>query len=164
MIRMLGKENKKITNRRIFLFLILFALLVIIFNSDQTFLSIDQDSIDGQSFKKDYVALDDQRLLQMDYFNDNWIVVTSINKPTDQIRKLASIKEFQLLVVADRKTDPNWLRKTDPLYESVIFLSVDDQKNLGFQILDDIPFNSYTRKNIGNNSKAIQTLPLITKR
>jgi len=92
-----------------------------------------------------------------------WIIVTSINKPTDQIIKLASIKEFQLLVVADRKTDPNWLRKTDPLHESVIFLSVDDQKNLGFQILDDIPFNSYTRKNIGNNSKAIQTLPLITK-
>ncbi len=148
MINMLSKENKKISNQRIFLFLVLFALLVIIFNYCQNFLSINQVLIDGQSFKKDLGALDDQITTKSPYKLSNfdkWIIVTSINKPTDQIRKLASIKEFQLLVVADRKTDPKWF------LESVIFLSVDYQKNLGFQILDDIPFNSYTRKNIGNN-------------
>jgi len=76
---------------------------------------------------------------------DKWIIVTSINKPTDQIQKLASIKEFQLLVVADRKTDPNWHHK------GAIFLGIDEQKTLGFQTTVDIPFDSYTRKNIGTN-------------
>ena len=148
MINMLGKENKKISNQRIFLFLVLFALLVIIFNSGQKFLSINQYLIDGQSFKKDLGALDDQITTKSPYKLSNfdkWIIVTSINKPTDQIQKLASIKEFQLLVVADRKTDPNWHHK------GAIFLGIDEQKTLGFQTTVDIPFDSYTRKNIGTN-------------
>ena len=36
---------------------------------------------------------------------DKWIIVTSINQPTEQIKKLASIKEFNLLVVEDKKTN-----------------------------------------------------------
>lgn len=74
---------------------------------------------------------------------DKWIIVTSVNEPTEQIRKLASIKEFQLLVVGDTKTNQAWS------YEGVIFLSIADQESLGLAIYPDIPFKSYTRKNIG---------------
>jgi len=76
---------------------------------------------------------------------DKWIIVTSVNEPTEQIKKLASIKEFQLLVVGDNKTNQNWA------YENTIFLSIAEQEALGFGIYPDIPFSSYTRKNIGNS-------------
>ena len=73
-----------------------------------------------------------------------WIVVTSINEPTPQIKRLASIKNFQLLVVGDNKTDQTWF------YENTIFLNLNFQNSLPFSILKNIPLNSYTRKNIGN--------------
>ena len=76
----------------------------------------------------------------------NWIIVTSVNEPTEQIKKLAAIKGFQLLVVGDTKTKKNWT------HANSIFLSVADQEALGFEIYPDIPFKSYTRKNIGKNS------------
>ncbi len=119
----------------IFLFLIAFVLMTLIFISVQNNLTEPFWSTDQSDPKSAFKSMN----------IDKWIIVTSINEPTGQIRKLASIRGFQLLVVADRKTDPDWFHK------SVIFLSVYDQKNLGFQILDDIPFDSYTRKNIGNN-------------
>ena len=119
----------------IFLFLIVFVLVGLIFNSGQTNFMVPfwctNQSATQSTFKSMNI--------------DKWIIVTSINKPTDQIQKLASIKEFQLLVVADRKTDPNWHHK------GAIFLGIDEQKTLGFQTTVDIPFDSYTRKNIGTN-------------
>ena len=75
---------------------------------------------------------------------DKWIIVTSVNEPTEQIKKLAAIKEFQLLVVGDTKTNQKWA------FGNAIFLSIAEQEALGFRIYPDIPFKSYTRKNIGN--------------
>ena len=73
-----------------------------------------------------------------------WIVVTSINEPTPQIKRLASIQDFQLLVVGDNKTNKEWF------CNDTIFLNLNYQHSLGFSILKNIPLNSYTRKNIGN--------------
>ena len=72
-----------------------------------------------------------------------WIVVTSINEPTDQIKKLSKIKEFQLLVVGDKKSKTNWSCK------NVIYLDINKQQELNFKTFKTTPFNSYTRKNIG---------------
>ena len=76
--------------------------------------------------------------------SDKWIIVTSVNNPTEQIKKLAAIGGFQLLVIGDKKTDANWSHK------NTIFLSLRSQQSLGFNVFDDTPLNSYTRKNIGN--------------
>ena len=119
----------------IFLFLILFVLIGLIFNSGQNDFTEPFWSTDQSDTKSAFKSVN----------IDKWIVVTSINKPTDQIIKLASVKDFQLLVVADRKTDPNWY------HEGAIFLGVDDQRTLGFRTFADIPFDSYTRKNIGTD-------------
>ena len=40
--------------------------------------------------------------------HDRWIVVTSVASPTDQVKKLSKIKEWQLVVVADIKTPKDW--------------------------------------------------------
>jgi hypothetical protein len=42
------------------------------------------------------------------YTIDQWIVVTTINYPTQAVKKLASIPGWQLIVVADKKTPKDW--------------------------------------------------------
>ena len=74
---------------------------------------------------------------------DKWIIVTSINEPTDQIQQLATIKDFQLLVVGDKKTNKNWSHK------NTIFLSLEKQASLAFKSFSNTPLDSYTRKNLG---------------
>jgi hypothetical protein len=74
-----------------------------------------------------------------------WIVVTSINNPTKQLDKLTNEKEFQLLVIADLKTNKTWSHEN----KQTIYLDVNNQTNLYYSILESTPFNSYTRKNIG---------------
>jgi hypothetical protein len=65
---------------------------------------------------------------------DKWIIVTSINQPTEQIKKLASIKEFNLLVVEDKKTN-NLLsyEKFDIFFkkfDKICFKNYNQKKNL----------------------------------
>ncbi|EPB66617.1 hypothetical protein ANCCEY_14291 [Ancylostoma ceylanicum] len=75
--------------------------------------------------------------------SNKWIVVTSINYPSKDVKRLASLKGWNLVVVADRKTPPDWH------YDNVHFLSMDYQQKLHFRLSVVSPENSYTRKNIG---------------
>ena len=40
--------------------------------------------------------------------HEKWIVVTSVSMPTVQVKKLSTIKGWQLIVVADSKTPKDW--------------------------------------------------------
>lgn len=72
-----------------------------------------------------------------------WAVVTTINYPTEDLKKLVGQKDLHVVVVADKKTPSDWD------LANCIFLSVEQQKKLGYKILDLIPWNHYSRKNIG---------------
>ena len=72
-----------------------------------------------------------------------FIIITSIFEPTEAVRKFASLKDFQLVVVGDMKSPPTWE------CENVVYLGVDDQKKMGFPILENLPFNHYCRKMLG---------------
>jgi hypothetical protein len=74
---------------------------------------------------------------------NKFIVITSIFEPSIAIRKFAEQTDWKVIVVGDKKTPLNWQ------WESVEFLSVSDQKKLGFRLLDDLPYNHYSRKMIG---------------
>ncbi|KAK6040090.1 hypothetical protein COOONC_22405, partial [Cooperia oncophora] len=58
-------------------------------------------------------------------------------------QRLAKIHGWSLVVVGDIKTPHNWS------LEGVHYLSVHDQRSLGYSIEEDMPYKSYTRKNIG---------------
>ncbi len=74
---------------------------------------------------------------------DKWIVVTSIQYPTPQLEKLAKIPGWHLLVVGDKKTPKDWhLAHCE-------YLSPDDQLRLGYKSATALPWNHYSRKNIG---------------
>jgi hypothetical protein len=72
-----------------------------------------------------------------------WIVVTTINYPSPALKKLAALKDWHLVVVGDEKTPKDW--KLD----NCVFLSIEDQRSLDYEIIKHLPKNHYSRKNIG---------------
>jgi len=74
---------------------------------------------------------------------DKWIVVTSIQYPTQQLEELAKIPGWHLLVVGDKKTPKDWH------LDNCEYLSPDDQLKLGYKSATVLPWNHYSRKNIG---------------
>lgn len=74
---------------------------------------------------------------------ERWIVVTSIFYPTKALQQLAEMPGWELVVVADKKTPKDWQ------LDNCHFLSVEKQRQLGYEIIDILPWNHYCRKNIG---------------
>jgi hypothetical protein len=74
---------------------------------------------------------------------DKWIVVTTIQAPTPQLRKLARIPGWHLVVVGDKKTPSDWN------LENCDYLSPNRQLELGYELAPLLPWNHYCRKNIG---------------
>ncbi|XP_041376329.1 probable glycosyltransferase STELLO1 isoform X1 [Gigantopelta aegis] len=74
---------------------------------------------------------------------DKWIVVTTIFSPTDDVKFLAKIPGWKVVVVADRKTPRHW---SSP---NCIFLDLETQQQLGFESVALLPTGSYARKTIG---------------
>lgn len=74
---------------------------------------------------------------------DRFIVITSINYPTEAVKKWSKIEGWQVLVVADLKTPIDWH------YENVKILTVAEQESLPFETVKLLPYNHYARKNLG---------------
>ena len=81
---------------------------------------------------------------------DKWIVITTIFYPTPAIYKFLNlITEWNLVIIADRKTPQDWLQRLNITSTRLLFVSLEQQKNLSFQILQHLPYGSYARKNLG---------------
>ncbi|KAI4348692.1 hypothetical protein L6164_009384 [Bauhinia variegata] len=75
--------------------------------------------------------------------SERWIVVSVSNYPTDLLRKLVKMKGWQVLAIGNSKTPSDWSLK------GAIFLSLEQQANLGFRVVDYLPYDSYVRKSVG---------------
>jgi len=82
-------------------------------------------------------------MLSADDHTNKWIVVTTIHYPSTALKKLATLKDWHLVVVADRKTPEDWYM------ENCEFLSIEKQQTLDYEIIKLLPENHYCRKNIG---------------
>jgi hypothetical protein len=71
------------------------------------------------------------------------IVITTINHETQGVEEFSKKDDWDLLVVGDEKSKN--IETTDRLK----FLSVNNQKQLGYQFVEKCPYNHYGRKNIG---------------
>ena len=82
-------------------------------------------------------------------YSEKWVVVTTINAPTDSIKKLTELPEpWKIVVIGDKKTkNKEWDSYKNS--HKLIFLSIKSQLNLNYKTTQYIPYNSYTRKNIG---------------
>jgi len=75
----------------------------------------------------------------------DFIVITSINKPTPAVIEFAKKDSFEIIVVADLKTPQNW-HVDNP---RIKFLSVENQKKIKSSLQSLLPFNHYSRKMLG---------------
>lgn len=73
----------------------------------------------------------------------NYIVITSINDKSKAISEFEKLEGWHIVIVGDKKSRP--IKSS----HNLTFLSVENQQKLGFSIVDKLPFNHYTRKNIG---------------
>lgn len=71
----------------------------------------------------------------------NFLVITTINPPTEAIRSFANIPGWKVVVVGDQKTPKDWK------LEGVDYLSIEEQEYL-FPYMS-LPYNHYSRKMIG---------------
>jgi hypothetical protein len=72
-----------------------------------------------------------------------FIIITSIFRPTEAVKKFSKFPEWHLVVVGDKKTPKDWH------YKNATYLSPEQQQNLGFEIVKYLPWNHYSRKMIG---------------
>lgn len=70
---------------------------------------------------------------------NKYIIITTINSPSQGILEFSKLKDWKVVVVGDSKTPEGW--KLD----NVHYISVKDQECYNL----DIPFNSYSRKLFG---------------
>ena len=73
----------------------------------------------------------------------NYIVITSIFEPTEAVYSFSKMKNYQLVVVGDKKTPENWH------CECVEYLSIKKQMEIGSRLNKLLPFNHYCRKMMG---------------
>merc|ERR1719231_14153 len=75
-----------------------------------------------------------------------WIVVTTIFQPSPATRKLGEMTKrgWCYVVVADKNGPPEY----DDV-EGVIYLTVEKQRAMHFQIMDHVPWKHFGRKNVG---------------
>lgn len=76
---------------------------------------------------------------------EKFLVITTINAPNDAIKKFAALGDWQIVLIGDRKSP---VCERAPM-DRVTFLSIEDQKSLGFRVHDELPYNHYGRKNLG---------------
>jgi hypothetical protein len=75
-----------------------------------------------------------------------FLVFTTISSPTIAVKNFANLlKDWTILVVTDKKTPDNWnLNKPN-----VVLLDIKKQSSFDSKLSRCLPFNSYTRKNLG---------------
>lgn len=76
--------------------------------------------------------------------NRKCVIITTINPPTKQCLSYINIHGWDLIVVADTKTDVEKWAGID-----CIFLSMDKQREIAPELFDKVPTRSYTRKMFG---------------
>nr|GLL36599.1 probable glycosyltransferase STELLO2 [Ipomoea trifida] len=91
----------------------------------------------------DIPAILDKSSPYANFRSEKWIIVSVSNYPSDSLRKLTKLKGWQVLAVGNSQTPKDWSLK------AAIYLSLEMQAQLGFRVLDFLPFDSYVRKTVG---------------
>jgi hypothetical protein len=86
---------------------------------------------------------------------EKFIVITSIHSPAEAIKKFSELSDWQVIVVADRKTPQTWQS------DRVKLLSVEEQTALPLKTAQFLPWNHYARKNMGYLYAMMQGAKLI---
>lgn len=70
-------------------------------------------------------------------------MVSVSDYPSNSLQSLVKIKGWQVLAVGNSRTPKDWSLK------GAIYLSLDQQADLGFRVVDYLPYDSFVRKSVG---------------
>jgi len=76
---------------------------------------------------------------------NNFIVTTTINKKTLALEKYSNLKDWNLIVVGDKKTPHNYYKNN----KKIIYLSPNDQEKIDTKLSNLIGWNCVARRNFG---------------
>ena len=168
--KLIQKENSQNNNKKeliipdknkAFLYLIIFILSIILFsiiyyiiyypnkniNHD---VKLDNKNITEIKEAKKIINIPLESQSKNDpLFSTKWIVITTINPPNENLEHLINItKSWKIVIIGDIKTNnESWAIFKNS--NRIIYLSLEDQEKLNYNITKYIPYNSYCRKNIG---------------
>lgn len=71
------------------------------------------------------------------------IVITSIFNPTEAVISFSKMKDYNLIVVGDKKSPKDWH------CDQVDYIPVTQQENMDFDLAKILPYNHYCRKMLG---------------
>ena len=81
---------------------------------------------------------------------DRWAVLTTILRPSEALRRLLLSRKWCVVVVGDYKTPAPYTIPWTILDDVVVvYMSPEDQRSWEWPLLRFVPFNSFSRKNIG---------------
>lgn len=69
--------------------------------------------------------------------HSKWVVITTINYPTDTVKRLSRSPGWRVVIVTDQKTPKDWQ------LDNVDILDMEKQKTLDYNILPLLPYNHY---------------------
>lgn len=72
-----------------------------------------------------------------------YIVTTTINAPTEAVRKLSQMPGWDNVTIGDKKSPDNWGQ------EGVTYFSADDQEQLPYSLIQKLPWNLPARAMVG---------------
>ncbi|KAK9921968.1 hypothetical protein M0R45_030459 [Rubus argutus] len=115
------------------------AALLCFQNQAQAIERIQMPQLDERSIKR----ISDTTSPYAAFRSDKWVVVSVSDYPSEALRKVVKIRGWQVLAVGNSKTPSDWSLK------GAIFLSLEQQAQLGFRVLEYLPYDSYVRKTVG---------------
>ncbi len=71
------------------------------------------------------------------------IIITTINEKSKGIDEFQKFNDWNIIIIGDEKS------KEIENSNNLNFFNINDQKKLGFSVVEYLPFNHYSRKNIG---------------
>lgn len=79
----------------------------------------------------------------------NWAVVTTIFQPSASIERMMSLGGWCLVIVGDKVTPKDTYKEIESQLENTVFLDVAKQKKMFADFSDRLPWNHFSRKNVG---------------
>jgi len=78
-----------------------------------------------------------------------FVVITSVNPPTNAIQQFLEFRHCNVVIVADKKTVDTAYDLLAKKYNNLHYLSIKKQLRLEYSVLKHLPWNHYGRKIIG---------------
>ncbi|XP_061179250.1 uncharacterized protein LOC133187875 isoform X2 [Saccostrea echinata] len=99
-------------------------------------------------FRNKYLSKHESTVRNEDKNHEKWAVLTTIFKPSEAVRRFLYMSSWCVVIVGDLEK-PKYYNIPSSLKRCMVFLNHKDQKKMRSKFINNLPWNSFSRKNIG---------------